>query len=52
MPNEAGTPVLAYGQFVTDMVCFLVLTFAVFILVKKAIGSMTEAAPKIRPLSG
>jgi large conductance mechanosensitive channel len=40
--KEAGAPVLAYGQFLTDMVSFLLLAFAVFILVKKAIGALTH----------
>lgn len=32
---------LAYGQFLTDMIAFLVLAFAVFLVTKKAIGALT-----------
>ncbi len=48
--KEAGAPVVAYGQFLTDMISFVLVAFAVFILVKKAIGALTaghhaEVAP-------
>ncbi|MES2661420.1 MAG: large conductance mechanosensitive channel protein MscL [Verrucomicrobiota bacterium] len=36
----AGAPVLAYGQFLTDMISFLLLAFAVFIVIKKVIGAI------------
>jgi len=49
--KEAGAPVLAYGQFLTDMISFVLVAFAVFILVKKAIGALTtgqhEEAPPV-----
>ena len=35
---KAGEPVIGYGKFVTDLIAFLLLAFAVFIVVKKAIG--------------
>jgi large conductance mechanosensitive channel len=35
---KAGAPVIGYGKFVTDLISFLLLAFAVFIVVKKAIG--------------
>ncbi|MFD0893767.1 large conductance mechanosensitive channel protein MscL [Luteolibacter ambystomatis] len=37
--REAGAPVLAYGQFLTDLLSFMILAFAVFLIAKKAIGS-------------
>ncbi|MES2438390.1 MAG: large-conductance mechanosensitive channel protein MscL [Verrucomicrobiota bacterium] len=38
--KTAGAPVLAYGQFITDMIAFLILAFAVFVLTKKVIGAL------------
>lgn len=38
--KEAGAPVIAYGQFITDLISFLILAFAVFILTKKVIGAL------------
>jgi len=35
---KAGEPVIGYGQFVTDLISFLLLAFAVFLVVKKALG--------------
>lgn len=40
--KAAGAPVLAYGQFITDMIAFLLLAFAVFIVTKKVIGAITR----------
>jgi large conductance mechanosensitive channel len=51
--KEAGAPVIAYGQFVTDLISFLILAFAVFILTKKVIGALrshqetTASAPAL-----
>ena len=39
--KEAGAPVIAYGQFITDMISFVILAFAVFLVTKKAIGAIT-----------
>jgi large conductance mechanosensitive channel len=35
---KAGEPVIGYGKFVTDLIAFVLLAFAVFIVVKKALG--------------
>jgi large conductance mechanosensitive channel len=40
--KAAGAPVLAYGQFFTDMIAFVLLAFAVFIVTKKVIGAITR----------
>lgn len=39
---KAGQPVIGYGQFFTDFIAFLVLAFAVFILVKKALAMIAR----------
>jgi large conductance mechanosensitive channel len=39
--KAVNAPVIAYGQFITDMISFLLVAFAVFLLVKKAIGAIT-----------
>jgi large conductance mechanosensitive channel len=33
--KEKGIPVIAYGQFINDVVSFLIVAFAVFLLVKQ-----------------
>ncbi len=35
---KGGEPVIGYGQFLTDMISFILLAFAVFIVIKKALG--------------
>ena len=35
---KAGEPVIGYGQFFTDFLAFLLVAFAVFLIVKKALG--------------
>ena len=43
---------LNYGQFITDLISFILMAFAVFILVKKVIESMKkkeEEAPEVPP---
>ena len=48
---------LNYGQFITDMISFLLMAFAVFIVVKKVLASMKkkeaegEPAPELPKLS-
>ena len=47
---KAGEPVIGYGQFLTDMISFIILAFAVFIVVKKALGVLkTEEAKPAAP---
>jgi large conductance mechanosensitive channel len=42
-----GVPVIAYGQFINDILGFLIVAFAVFVLVKQVnrIKSSTEGTP-------
>lgn len=42
--KEAGLPVIAYGQFLNDVVSFLIIAFVVFLLVK-AINRLRAAPP-------
>ena len=42
-----GVPVIAYGQFVNDVLGFLIVAFAVFVLVKQA--SRIKSAPAAAP---
>lgn len=44
-----GEPVIGYGQFLTDMISFLLLAFAVFIVVKKALGALRKEEAKPTP---
>ena len=49
--NEAGAPVIAYGSFINNIISFLIVAFAVFLLVK-GINSMkkkAEEAPATPP---
>ncbi|MFC7337420.1 large conductance mechanosensitive channel protein MscL [Haloferula chungangensis] len=49
--KEAGAAVIGYGNFFTAFLSFLILAFAVFIVVKKALGAMKkeEAKPDPKP---
>jgi large conductance mechanosensitive channel len=52
--KEAGIPVIAYGAFINDAVNFLIVAFAVFLLVKQvnrfkqpvAVAATTRECPK------
>ena len=49
--NEAGAPVIAYGSFINNVISFLIVAWAVFILIK-AINTMKkkeEEAPAEPP---
>ena len=49
--NEAGAPVIAYGSFINNIISFLIVAFAVFLLVK-GINNMKkkeEEAPAAPP---
>ncbi|MES2476183.1 MAG: large conductance mechanosensitive channel protein MscL [Verrucomicrobiota bacterium] len=48
---KKGEPVIGYGQFLTDMISFIILAFAVFVVVKKALGALKkeEAKPAAPP---
>lgn len=43
--REAGVPVLAYGNFVTILINFIILAFIVFLLVKQLNRLKKEAPP-------
>ncbi|HEV2746682.1 MAG TPA: large conductance mechanosensitive channel protein MscL [Allosphingosinicella sp.] len=47
--NEAGVPMLGYGQFVTAVVNFLILAFIIYQLVKAA-GRMRRNAAEAPPV--
>jgi large conductance mechanosensitive channel len=44
---KAGEPVIGFGQFCTDLISFVLLAFAVFIVIKKALGVLNKE--KIAP---
>jgi large conductance mechanosensitive channel len=43
--KELGVPVIAYGQLVNDVITFLVVALAVFVVVKQANRFKTPEAP-------
>ena len=53
--QAAGTPVIAYGQFINEVISFLIVALAVFLLVKQVnriksgfSGPSPEVAPKTK----
>lgn len=44
-----GIPVIAYGQLINDIVTFLIVAFAVFVVVKQVNRLQTLRAPAARP---
>ena len=49
--KEAGAPLITYGQFINTIINFLIVSFAVFLLVKQAnrFRRTQEAAPPAAP---
>lgn len=49
--KEAGAPVIAYGLFINNVISFLIVAFAVFLLVKamNTLRRQMEAAPPPPP---
>ena len=47
--HKSGAPVIGYGQFLTDMISFLLLAIAVFLVVKKALGVLRKEEAKPAP---
>ena len=49
--NEAGAPVIAYGSFINNVISFLIVAWAVFMLVKamNAMKKKEEEAPAEPP---
>ena len=46
---EAGQPVIGYGQFISDFIAFIILAFAVFIVIKKLLGAMKKKEDEKEP---
>ncbi len=51
--KEAGAPIIAYGSFLNDVINFLIVAFAIFILIKQVNRLMPKApepkAPRTCP---
>jgi large conductance mechanosensitive channel len=47
--KTSGVPVIAYGAFLNDVVNFLIVAFAVFLIVKQANRFKAPAAPEPEP---
>jgi large conductance mechanosensitive channel len=47
MAREAGAVTLNYGQFITDLISFLILALGVFIIIK-AIQSVQKPEPEVK----
>jgi large conductance mechanosensitive channel len=47
--RKAGVPVLAYGNFITIAINFLILAFIIFMMVKQVNRLKKEAAPAAPP---
>jgi large conductance mechanosensitive channel len=49
--TKAGVPLLAYGNFLTIVLNFIILAFVIFIMVKKlaAAKALADAAPAPPP---
>jgi large conductance mechanosensitive channel len=43
--KDAGIPVIAYGQLLNDVITFLIVAFAVFVVVKQANRFKPQEAP-------
>jgi large conductance mechanosensitive channel len=43
--KDAGVPVIAYGQLLNDVITFLIVAFAVFVVVKQANRFKPQEAP-------
>ena len=48
--KEAGAPVLAYGQFLNNVINFLIIAFVIFLIVKQVnrLKKPAEAAPSTK----
>jgi len=46
--TEAGAPIIAYGQFINVVLDFLIVAFAIFIVVR-AVGRMQKKEPAAAP---
>ena len=48
--KKAGLPVFAYGNFITNLINFVIVAFCIFLVVK-AINRMKRPAPAAEPVS-
>jgi large conductance mechanosensitive channel len=48
--KDAGIPVLAYGNFIQQIINFLIIAFAIFLIVKQA-NALRSAPPPADPTS-
>jgi large conductance mechanosensitive channel len=46
---KAGEPVIGYGKFVTDFISFMLVAFAVYLIVKKALGILKREKAEPAP---
>jgi large conductance mechanosensitive channel len=46
--RDAGTPIIAYGQFINDVIGFVIVALAVFLLVKQ-VNRIKGPAPAVAP---
>jgi len=44
--KEAGATVMAWGNFVTAFISFIIVAFVIFIIIKKVLGAMKKEEPK------
>ena len=44
--KTAGVPVLAYGQFINDVISFLIIGFVIFLIVKRANRLWSDEPPE------
>lgn len=47
--KELGVPVIAYGQLITDIISFVIIAFAVFLIVKQVNRLETKQAGQAGP---
>ena len=47
--KELGVPVIAYGQLITDIVNFVIIAFAVFLVVKQVNRLKSKEVPQAAP---
>ena len=46
---KAGAPLLRYGQFITDIINFLIVAFVMFMIAKAAMGYFAKLAAQTPP---
>jgi large conductance mechanosensitive channel len=46
---KSGAPLLRYGQFISDIITFLIVAFVMFLIAKAAMGYFARLAAKTPP---